>query len=72
MDLRTFVDLIKKKRKQQNIKYFDFIERIGFSEYKYKARIANPGKFTLEEAFVIMDVLHFTKEERMGIFCENS
>ena len=72
MDLRFFVDLIQKKKKFYGIKYFDFLEKTGFSENKWKTRKENPGKFTLEEAFIIMDVLNFTKEERIAIFCENS
>lgn len=72
MDLRTFLDLIKKKRKYYGIKYFDFLEMTGLSESKYKRRTADPGKFTLEEVYIIMDVLKFTKEERIAIFCENS
>ena len=72
MDLRTLVDLIQKKKKFYGIKYFDFLEMTNLSENKWKSRKANPGKFTLEEVYIIMDVLKFTKEERIAIFCENS
>ena len=36
MDLRTFVDLIQKKKKFYGIKYFDFLEKTGLSENKWK------------------------------------
>lgn len=72
MDLRTFVDLIQKKKKFYGIKYFDFLERIELSESMYKRRKKEPGKFTLDETGRIMKVLQFTEDERRMVFSENS
>ena len=72
MNTAAFVEAIRNKRRFYCIKYFEFLEQIDFSEKTFERRMKNPGTFTLDEAERIMEVLSFTKEERMAIFCENS
>lgn len=72
MNTAAFVEAVRIKRRFYCIKYSEFSEKIGMSQFTFYSRMRKPGTFTLDEVKKIMEVLSFTKEERMAIFCENS